>query len=592
MNLQKPSIHIGSVKIPLMDYAVSCTAILGIRDSGKTVTAKGIAEQLLEHNVPIVVFDAVGKWRWLKVPGTGPRAKGFKVVVAGGRHPDLPLSTHSVVEIVRASVREKIPLVIDLYDPKLSKADWRRIVQQSIHIIHYEANGVCHVFLEEAAEYIPQKVMDGETYAEVEKLARMGGNASVGITLINQRSQEVNKAVLDLSHNLVLGCQIGNKAIEAVEKWVDRLSPDIAEKVTTSLPRLQSGEVWVWTRSNPDDPVQEQLPMCRSLHPDRRTPEAALDARKSVNTEEFVATLSGMLPKIVEEQKANDPKELRRQLADAKRELEKARNANITTAAQAETITVDKPVLKDGQLARLEKLADRIEKWEARSAESATALRDAFGELRRTIEPVIVGAVHRTATTPKPSAFGKRLLQSAPKPRTGWNASADPNGSPPSSAGDDQTERLLGKGERAILTCIAQHNPRATREQITVLTGYKRSSRDTYIQRLQQAGYVQSFSDHLEITQDGINALGNDFEPLPTGDALREYWLRRLSGGEQVIFQKVIDAYPNPIARETISDTTHYQRSSRDTYLQRLQSRQLVESIGRGEVIASKELFE
>jgi len=40
-------ILIGSIKVPLIDYAVGAAAVLGIRDSGKTVTAKGIAEQLI-----------------------------------------------------------------------------------------------------------------------------------------------------------------------------------------------------------------------------------------------------------------------------------------------------------------------------------------------------------------------------------------------------------------------------------------------------------------------------------------------------------------------------------------------------------------
>lgn len=41
------SIEIGSVSMPLSDFVVSRNAILGITKSGKTYTAKGVAEQLL-----------------------------------------------------------------------------------------------------------------------------------------------------------------------------------------------------------------------------------------------------------------------------------------------------------------------------------------------------------------------------------------------------------------------------------------------------------------------------------------------------------------------------------------------------------------
>jgi hypothetical protein len=180
---------------------------------------------------------------------------------------------------------------------------------------------VAHVFLEEAAEYIPQKVTDTHTYAEVEKLARMGGNASVGLTLISPRSQEINKAVLDLAHNLVLGCQIGNRAIDSIGDWVDKLSPDTAKALTTSLPHLKSGQAWVWTRTNPDDPKREQMQMCRSLHPDRRTPEVVFKSAKAVDPDTFVKRLKVAIPKIIEETKANDPKELQKKIRDLEKQV-------------------------------------------------------------------------------------------------------------------------------------------------------------------------------------------------------------------------------------------------------------------------------
>src|SRR5580704_8479346 len=146
-------ILVGDVKLPLNDFAVARTGILGITKSGKTFAAKGIAEQLLDAGVPIIVFDAIGKWHHLRQAANGPNGKGFKVVVAGGKFPDLPLSATGAPAIVRAAMKENIPLIIDLYDSKLSKADWRRIVQESFRILLYENEGLRHVFLEESAEF-------------------------------------------------------------------------------------------------------------------------------------------------------------------------------------------------------------------------------------------------------------------------------------------------------------------------------------------------------------------------------------------------------------------------------------------------------
>ncbi len=65
------TINIGELSVPLEDFVIARSAILGVNKSGKTYAAKGIAEQLLDYGVPIVVFDSIGAWRWLRVPGSG-----------------------------------------------------------------------------------------------------------------------------------------------------------------------------------------------------------------------------------------------------------------------------------------------------------------------------------------------------------------------------------------------------------------------------------------------------------------------------------------------------------------------------------------
>lgn len=91
---------------------------------------------------------------------------------------------------------------------------------------------------------------------------------------------------------------------------------------------------------------------------------------------------------------------------------------------------------------------------------------------------------------------------------------------------------------------------------------------------------------------DGIDTLGADFEPLPTGDELRRHWLERLPQGERIVLEHVVAAYPESIERDEISDATGYKRSSRDTYLQKLIARKLVQAEGRGRVVASDSLFD
>src|SRR6185312_5032994 len=76
----------------------------------------------------------------------------------------------------------------------------------------------------------------------------------------------------------------------------------------------------------------------------------------------------------------------------------------------------------------------------------------------------------------------RRLSRALPERRPeGMHAEADRR---------DDHPHALPRGEHAILTAAAQYPDGVSREQLTVLTGYKRSSRDTYLQRLGQAALV------------------------------------------------------------------------------------------------------
>jgi hypothetical protein len=149
-----------------------------------------------------------------------------------------------------------------------------------------------------------------------------------------------------------------------------------------------------------------------------------------------------------------------------------------------------------------------------------------------------------------------------------------------------------GVGEIKILTACAQYPDGLRRDQLTVITGYKRSSRDTYIQRLKQSGLLTQVGDRLYPTSQGKETLGPNFSPLPTGKQLQHHWLSTLPQGEKAILQALINAYPKAVTRDELSEKTGYLRSSRDTYLQRMSSKEVIVIVGRGEVKASETLFD
>ncbi len=149
---------------------------------------------------------------------------------------------------------------------------------------------------------------------------------------------------------------------------------------------------------------------------------------------------------------------------------------------------------------------------------------------------------------------------------------------------------IFARGERRVLIAVAQHPDGVTREQLTVLTGYKRSSRDTYLQRLRARGAVDD-ADRIRVTPAGRAELGPDFKPLPTGLGLRAHWLATLPEGERRVLEVLLEA-GGLTTREEVSERTGYRRSSRDTYIQRLRARQLVEIGDRGVLNPARALYE
>jgi len=150
----------------------------------------------------------------------------------------------------------------------------------------------------------------------------------------------------------------------------------------------------------------------------------------------------------------------------------------------------------------------------------------------------------------------------------------------------------LPKGERIILTAMAQHPEGVTREQLSVLTGYRRSSRDAYLQRLKEKGLWEAQGEFLLAVNGAESILGADFTPLPVGRDLLDHWIRTLPIGERTMLEILARAYPDAVAREKLSELTQYQRSSRDAYLQRLKARRLIEAESGGRMRASAHLFE
>jgi len=570
-------IQLGGVQIPLEDYVTQGTAILGTRGAGKTYTGKGVAEQLMDHGIPLLVFDCVGMWRWLKVPRRDG-GRGFPVVVAGGAAPDVPLTPESAPEIVRAAIRAGITLVIDLYDPNLSKADWRRIVRTCCRVLMFENRGFRHVFLEEAPEYAPQKVMDGETYAEVEKLVRMGGNASVGVTMLTQRPQELNKAVLELCENLFVMRQRGRNAIDNIGKWLDMLSPAKAAQVVASLTALEPGEGWLFDAAN-TEPQRTRGPQIMSHHPDRTKPELG-SGLMAVEVAQFVATLQEQLPVLQQEAAENDPKALRARI----RELEQQQHGRLSERA-----------VMDAEARGKEKgLAEGREQGRR---ELASQVSDIFRRYSEQVQQLLAG-VHAMPPTVVHGPDLAKACEEIRLPSFEWKERDDDQ--PPARI-DRRKVSDLPPVQQRILNAVAELEQMGAatpkRELVCFLAGYSNTTSTGFakaLSALSSGGYVTYPPGGLvAITNAGAKLA----QPPPKPRTPAEMQARIVQLLEPVcgrILDPLVKVYPRSLARDEAARRAGYTNVTSTGFakaLSRLSSLGFVRYPERGKVAAAPILF-
>lgn len=269
-------LEIGNIKLP-MNAATKTFAILAKRGAGKSYTAAVLAEEFSEAGVPFVVLDPIDVWWGLRLSADGKKA-GLPVVVFGGEHGDLKLDRDMGKDIARAVVRDNVSCVICTFG--MSKNDMRKIVADFAEELLNINNTPRHVFVEEAHEFVPQRVQGamGRIFAAVEALVVMGRNRGIGVTLINQRAATVNKDVLTQLDTLLAFRNTSPQDRKALKEWVEAHgAEDDFNKFFNSLPSLPTGEGWIWSPEFMGIFKKIKIRKRRTFHPDREKMGARLD---------------------------------------------------------------------------------------------------------------------------------------------------------------------------------------------------------------------------------------------------------------------------------------------------------------------------
>lgn len=546
-----------------LDAATATFGILGKKGRGKTHTAAVLAEGLITSGVPTTVLDPTGAWYGLRSSADG-NAPGLPVVIFGGEHGDVPLTTTMGAAIAEILVERRFPAVLDL--SALRKDERRRFATDFLETL-YQLNRLAHhIVIDEADEVAPQRASAGveRLLGATEDIVRRGRIRGLGVTMISQRAAALSKSVLSQVDALILLGVTAPQDIAAVDDWVSSHSdPDQARLLKASLPSLPVGQAWVWSPEWLGVTQRIQIHR-RSTFDSSSTPKAG--ARRIVPTEwarvdaaEINARLSDDAPPTATTMARTNTRirELEQQLADARNQ-------------PPQTVRVEVPVLGKAELASISDTAAQLDALGRALIDTASNLTEALTLAANSAAPQsIPPALNGTDTSPAQPVS----MPAAPK-------ASQPQTSP------------LGKAEREILTVLAQHGTRTT-TQIALLTrrSHKSGGFRNSLSKLRSAGFIDGRGE-VTITAQGSAALGT-WEPLPQqGPELIRWWGTQLGKAERLILDHLAAAPGRAVPVDELARQTGYSPTSGGfrNSLSRLRSLGLAS--GRGALQISSQLVQ
>lgn len=558
--------------------------ILGKTGSGKTSTEKLIVEQVVHAGFRVCVLDTIKSDWWGITSSANGKSAGLPFRILGGPRGHVPLHSSAGKAIGQLVGAGKLPLsIIDMAD--FEAGGIQRFFVDFAPALLRSAKGVVYLVIEEAHELAPKERagFGAENMAIhwAKKLATAGRSKGIRLVVATQRVQSLHNAVLGSCETMIAHRLTTPADQEPVVKWLKaNTDKDTVAKVAASLSSLPTGTGWICSG---EARIFEKMAFPKFKTYDNTATPTGDGVEHEVKTAAVDQDeLRSIIGDAVKEAEANDPKVLKGRIAALERQIASKPVEKVSTGISKADLNAEYTRGRaDGfDAGRL----DEFNKWKGMLHTASGDLSIAVGALGRldTIlerrnDPMSAPKLTYKSTVPVAQSVERRPF----KPQVaGSSPAGHANGS----------GNHLPVGEKAILRAAAQWPSGVDRDQLSVLTGYKRSSRDAYIARLKEKGFIATMGSNIEPTNAGIAALGSDYEPLPTGRALQDYWMAKLPEGEKRILEILIDNYPNDTERNALDDATGYKRSSRDAYLARLKARRLVDG-DRGTVKASENLF-
>lgn len=531
-----------------VDTVTQTIAILAKRRAGKSYTMRRLVEQLFSAGQQIVIVDPKGDQWGIRSTADG-KGPGLPIVILGGERGDVPLEPSGGEIVAKLVVEEQISILLDVslfrkhevatfmttFLENLYRLKAREIYRTPMMLVIDEADAIA-----------PQKPQKGEErmLGAAEDIVRRGGQRGIGCVLVTQRSAVLNKNVLTQAQMLVALRTIAPQDLAAMDAWIQvHGEPDQRKTLMESLPSLPVGDAWFWSPGWPTTngifKRVHVLPI--ETFDSGATPKPGEKRIQPKNLADVdLAALTRQMAATIERAKADDPKELKKKIADLEKQL-KAKPAAVPATVEKPTL-FRVPVIGESDWKALEKINRNMLDLGSELTARAKSVNDILENLKSAVsqfKPIV--SPNRQIVSQKSSLVSQKRSF---VPRS--NGSGQGGKLPPAK------QKILNG--LAFLQGIGV-TP-ADKTQLALLVGVSPTSGGYFnsLGSLRSEGYIDyPAGGTVMLTAEGAAIADTDGVPSTT-DELHEVIRAKLPPAKWKILEALIENYPKPVSKDDLAN--------------------------------------
>lgn len=563
------------------DFITQTSAILATKRSGKSNAAVVIAEELYARGLPFVAVDIKGDWWGIRAEGPG--GPGLDIPIFGGHHGDLKIDPAAGKMFATLIAGQRLTCLIDVSD--LDVGDRNRFLKDFFNELYKVNTEPLLVIIEEAEQVAPQLIEKSEGNAPallgaINRMIKLGGQRGLGVLLVSQRSGSLNKNSLSQIETLIVLRTAHQLDRKAVDDWISGLDTDHGYAIVDRMRTLANGQAFIispYFMPTFTDAPAVQLVQFRRRHTfdSGETPKVGESRPAARMADVDLQAISAEMAQALEISKANDPAELREQIAGLNASLHAARGEcddweRRYMKGQTRVEVQEVPMLTDTDRKMLE-LAQSVF---ANGVEAAMAYLDAFN--------TSIAKLIQANATPTP-----RMAAAPPVSRETKRSTIDVAYTVP-----PPEDLVLPKGAQRMVESLGRLHPlKATISQWGLAAKLKTSGGTwgTYLSKIRVAGLIEETNGLYTLSPLGFAHIGGVPTALTAAelqDQVRES-LGRNSGATRML-DVLLNMHPQGLNRAELAEAAQITMSggSFGTYLSRLRANGMVTEFA-GEIVAT-----